>query len=169
MTSMALASLALAACTSSSHRAASSTSSSTSTVPTTTTTIPTSTSAARGTTTIAYNGLVFHAPSGWGVNARNETAYIGVLNPALDTINLRVTTGFTRPVDSLQPVPCNGGSVAVVESSPQLVGSKAAEFRRWRVTCPDGRAEEHRAWVLPVSEVAIYEQRFDPTNADVVA
>ena len=66
-------------------------------------------------------------------------------------------------------MPCNGGSVAVVESSSQLVGSQGAEFRRWRVTCPDGRAEEHRAWVLPVSKVAIYEQRFDPANAGVVA
>jgi hypothetical protein len=121
------------------------------------------------TTTITYNGLVFHAPNGWGVNARDRTAYIGVLSAALDTINLRVTTGFSAPIDSLQPVPCNGGAVAVVEAGSQLVGSMAAEFRRWRVSCPNGRVEEHRGWVLPVSKVAIYEQRFDAATAGVVA
>ena len=92
-----------------------------------------------------------------------------MLSAALDTINLRVTTGFSAPVDSLQPVPCNGGVVSVVESDSRLIGSNPAEFRRWRVTCPDGRVEEHRAWVLTASKVGIYEQRFDAANTDVVS
>src|SRR5439155_25536851 len=138
----------MAACTSGSHRAAPSTTSSTSRGSTTTASIPTATSVAPGTTTITFNGIVFHAPNGWGVNAPNSTAYIGVLSAALDTIHLRVTTGFSAPVDSLQPVPCNSGVVSVVESDSRLIGSNPAEFRRWRVTCPDGRVEEHRAWVL---------------------
>jgi hypothetical protein len=37
------------------------------------------------------------------------------------------------------------------------------------VTCADGDISEHQAWRLPVSHIAIYEQRADPINALVVS
>jgi hypothetical protein len=61
--------------------------------------------------------------------------------------------------------------VQLVESGFAPVGERTAEYRRWDFTCPGGavKAEEHRVWLLPLSRVAIVEQRHAPEVIDVVA
>jgi hypothetical protein len=86
-------------------------------------------------------------------------------------------TGYTGTVDALQPPFCLGAeslkaeSVELIESGFAPVGSSTAEFRRWRFTCPDSdlKVEEHRVWLLPVSHVAIVEQRHAPEVDEVVS
>jgi len=47
----------------------------------------------------------------------------------------------------------------------------AAEFRLWKSSCPTGdvKVEEHRAWLLPLSQIAIFEQRHEAEVEAVVA
>ncbi|MCA1844764.1 MAG: hypothetical protein LC792_16535 [Actinobacteria bacterium] len=103
-------------------------------------------------------------------------ALVGVIAGGPGDVMLRVERRFTGSIGSLRPVDCRREgeppapalSVDVLEDGLRPVGGR--RFRHWRVGCPNGRAQEHRAWVLPVSQVAIYEQVADghPENVDVV-
>jgi hypothetical protein len=42
-----------------------------------------------------------------------------------------------------------------------------ADYRVFDVTCQDGRIETHRAWVLPISKIAIFEN-VDNDNSEVI-
>ncbi|MCV7301428.1 hypothetical protein H7J93_17555 [Mycobacterium barrassiae] len=50
------------------------------------------------------------------------------------------------------------------------MGDRTAEYRVWRAVCPDEQTPQvHRAWLLPDSDIAIYEQRPIEFNDAVVA
>ncbi len=141
--------------------------------PTTSTVLPRT----GGGTTLTFNdAITLHTPQGWGIEVVNDVAFVGMSADPREARNLRIMMRFSEPIASLEPTRCEGGgararptSVALVESGFRPVGVHQAEFRLWRLTCPDGRTEERRAWVLPSSKVAFYEQRHDPANLDVVA
>lgn len=150
-----------------------------SSVPTTGT--PVTTAAPAPTTTlpnrIVVGTVTFHAPPSWGSLAGAPgTTYVGVLAGGRGDITLRVETGFAGAIDALAPTTCLGAPVVaparveLVESGFRPVGDKVAEFRFWRSSCPAGdiKVEEHRAWLLPVSGIAIFEQRHEPEVEAVV-
>jgi len=92
-------------------------------------------------------------------------------------VTLRVQTGFTGTIDSLLPKSCLGAPpqaparVDLVDTGFRPVGDRTAEFRFWKSSCPDGdvKVEEHRAWLLPTSQIAIFEQRHEPEVEAIVA
>ncbi len=50
------------------------------------------------------------------------------------------------------------------------LGDRTAEYRVWQAICPnEDTPQVHRAWLLPDSDVAIYEQRATEFNDAVVA
>ena len=135
-------------------------------------------SATKGPKTITFGPLTFHAPAGWDIDVSDSdptTAYVGVLAGGPGDVNLRVMTAYTGSVDALQPANCleypveAPTSVELVDSGFAPVGDRNAEFRRWRLTCVNDGVEEHGAWLLPVSHLAIVEQFHTPQVADVVA
>lgn len=90
---------------------------------------------------------------------------------------MRVETGFNGTIDSLAPTTCLGAPVTVptrvdlIDQGFRPIGDRTAEFRFWRSSCPQGdvKVEEHRAWLLPVSHIAIFEQRHEVEVEAVVA
>lgn len=133
--------------------------------------------ATRGPTTIMFGPVTFYAPSGWDkAEAGSTTAYVGVLAGGKGDVNLRVMLDYAGTVEALQPAQCLGAppadpaSVELIESGFAPVGNLTAEYRRWRFTCPGGdlAVEEHGVWLLPVSRIAIVEQRHAPEVLDVV-
>ncbi len=128
-----------------------------------------------GPATITFGRITFHAPANWQIDVEGDTAYVGVLAGGPADVNLRVIRNFTGSIDALKPTICNEApdespsSVQAVESGFRPVGDRTAQFRLWRAMCARG-SEEHRAWVLPDSQIAIYEQVHEghPENVDVV-
>ena len=116
-------------------------------------------------------------PENWDIDVDGDTAYVGVLAGGPDDVMLRVQGNFTSSIDSLKPTLCpregdppeRAVAVETVESGLRPVGSRKADYRLWRVQCETVGTSDHRAWVLPRSKIAIYEQVFHPANADVVA
>ncbi|HEX7277475.1 MAG TPA: hypothetical protein VF244_08890 [Acidimicrobiales bacterium] len=146
--------------------------------PTPSTTQPTGPPATRGPKAITFGPITFYAPANWGqAGGGATTSYIGVLAGGKGDVNLRVTTGYTGTIDELRPAKCLGAPseaparVELLESGFAPVGNLTAEYRRWRFDCPnaDLKVEEHGVWLLPVSHIAIVEQRHAPEVADVVA
>jgi hypothetical protein len=133
--------------------------------------------ATRGPKTITFGPITFHVPSNWDILSQGSRtmAFIGPLAGGPGGLNLRVMTNYTGTVDALQPTECleypieKPTSVELLESGFARVGSLTAEYRRWRFTCLIHGVEEHRVWLLPVSHIAIVEQRHAPEVADVVA
>jgi hypothetical protein len=131
-----------------------------------------------GPKVITFQNITFYAPTTWDikVSSTGDSAVVGTLAGGLQSVNLLVRTGFTGSIDTLAPTVCNGfpaerpSSVSVSESGFRPVGDRSAEFRQWTSTCPTGGLEVHRAWVLPTSGIAIYEQvaEFRPENVSVV-
>ncbi len=147
-------------------------------IPSPTTTQPAGPPATRGPKAITFGPITFYAPANWGqAGGGATTSYIGVLAGGRGDVNLRVTTGYTGTVDAFRPSECLGAPpeaparVELVESGFAPVGNLTAEYRRWRFDCPNGdiKVEEHGVWLLPVSHIAIVEQRHAPEVADVVA
>jgi hypothetical protein len=128
-----------------------------------------------GPKTIVFDGVTLHTPSTWDADVRGNVAYVGLLAGGPADVNLRIVRDFTASTDSLKPTTCNDApgehptSVETVESGFRPVGQRTAEFRLWRAVCAKG-PEEHRAWVLPVSRLAFYEQVHEghPENVYVV-
>ncbi len=127
---------------------------------------------------ITFGAITFHTPPNWDISIPDSdaaTAYIGVLAGGAGDVDLRVMTGYTGTVDSLQPAVClespveKPATVELLESGFAPVGNLTAEYRRWRFSCPIHGVEEHRVWLLPVSGIAIVEQDQSPPVADVVA
>ncbi len=85
-------------------------------------------------------------------------------------------SGFDGSIDDLKPAAClrtdNTSNplvptaVTLVETGFAPVGDRTAQFRRWTATCPAGM-EEHRAWVLPISRIALYEMCHDGNTVTV--
>ena len=136
--------------------------------------------ATRGPNTITRNNLTVHAPSGW--IAEGSLNYFGFgpvpRPPGTALIALEALFGFSDTVDSLKPVACEAQpgintplpiSVTVVESGFRPVGDRTADYRNWSVICPNGPPEEHRAWLLPQSKIALYERCRMDGLSDVVA
>ena len=57
--------------------------------------------------------------------------------------------------------------VVVIDSGFRQLDGATADYREFVVRCPTGRADAHRAWVLPDSNIAIFENRASP-DADEV-
>lgn len=134
-------------------------------------------SAAGLTRTLTFGRITFLAPKDWDIDVDGDTAYVGVLAGGPQDVALRVQRNASGPIDALKPEGCSrdgdapepATSVATVEQGLRPVGNRNAEYRRWKVTCPGGEVKEHRAWLLPTSRIAIYEQVYDARNAAVVA
>lgn len=133
----------------------------------------------RGPKAITFGNITFYAPTYWGGPAEilGNSAVVGRLAGGRQSVNLLVITNFTDSIDALVPTVCNEfpverpSSVEVTESGFRPVGDRSAEFRLWTSTCPTRGLEVHRAWVLPASRIAIYEQSAEgnPENVTVVA
>lgn len=129
-----------------------------------------------GPKAITFKNITFYAPTTWDIqiSPTGDSAVVGRLAGGRSDINLLVITGFTGSIDTLAPTVCNEfpverpSSVTVSESGFRPVGERSAEFRQWTSTCPTRGLEVHRAWVLPTSRIAIYEQSAHPENVDVV-
>lgn len=153
--------------------------------PSVTAAAPSSTAAPRvtkATTTtfpkvIRVGNITFHVPQSWDVDGGPPRAYVGVLAGGRGDVTLRVETSFSGTIDSLAPTTCLGAPpsaparVDLVDQGFRPVGDRTAEFRFWRSSCPDGdvKVEEHRAWLLPTSHIAIFEQRHESEVEEVVA
>ncbi len=152
-------------------------------VPSTTASSATSSAATPSSTattfskTIAIGNITFHVPPSWGVDGGPPRAYVGVLAGGRGDVTLRVETGFDGTIDSLAPTRCLGAPVAaparvdLIDQGFRPIGDRTAEFRFWRSSCPQGdlKIEEHRAWLLPISHIAIFEQRHEAEVEAVVA
>ena len=131
-----------------------------------------------GPKVITFQNITFYAPTNWSIQigGNGNAAVVGVLAGGLGDVNLRVITNFTDSIDALVPTVCNEfpverpSSVEVTESGFRPVGERVAEFRLWTSTCPTRGLEVHRAWLLPASRIAIYEQKAEghPENVGVV-
>ena len=149
----------------------------------TTTAAASMTAAPVGTTTTTFTKVVrvgaitFHVPLAWGLDGGPPTAYVGILAGGRADVTLRVQTGFAGTIDSLAPKTCLGfpptvpTRVDLVDQGFRPVGDRTAEFRFWKSSCPSGdvRVEEHRAWLLPTSQIAVFEQRHETEVEAVVA
>lgn len=134
--------------------------------------------ATRRPKTVTFGTITFSVPADWDIDVEGDTAFVGVLAGGPDDVMLRVERNFTGSIDSLKPADCpregdpseRAVSVDTTESGLRPVGSKKAEYRLWRVTCKTVGTREHRAWLLPTSKIAIYEQVHEghPENVDVV-
>jgi hypothetical protein len=128
------------------------------------------------TKVITFQNITFYAPTTWDIQITGDSAVVGTLAGGRQDVPLLVKTGFTDSIDTLVPTVCNGfplerpSSVEVSESGFRPVGDRSAEFRLWTSTCPTRGLEVHRAWVLPTSRIAIYEQNSEghPENVSVV-
>lgn len=133
----------------------------------------------RGPKAITFGNITFYAPTYWSGPAeiRGNSAVVGTLAGGRQSVNLLVITNYTDSIDALVPTVCNEFpverplSVEVTESGFRPVGDRTAEFRLWTSTCPTRGLEVHRAWLLPASRIAIYEQTAEghPENVAVVA
>ena len=129
------------------------------------------------TKTVAFGSITFYVPQEWNIDVDGDTAYVGVLAGGPEDVMLRVQRNFSGPIDALKPSSCprqgdapeRADSVVTADQGLRPVGDRKAEYRLWKVTCPTGGVKEHRAWLLPTSKIAIYEQVYDPRNAAVVA
>ena len=127
--------------------------------------------------TIKVANITFHTPSSWDSTGAVPTFYVGILAGGKGDVTLRVQTGFAGTIDSLKPTTCLGAppstpaSVDLADTGFKVVGDRTAEYRFWKSSCPNGdvKVEEHRAWLLPTSQIAIFEQRHEAQVEDVVA
>jgi hypothetical protein len=125
---------------------------------------------------VVFENVTFHIPPSWDIAADGETARMGKLPGDERDSQLMLTKNFTKSVDDLTPKPeCGGGGkppiaadeVVVLESGLRQLDGATADFRKFVVRCPGIRADVHRAWVLPVSDVAIFETRESPAIDEV--
>jgi len=147
------------------------------------TTVATGPPATKGPKTFLYGPMTFHIPAEWNafddLRDGEPVAMIGE-NAGKGAEALRVMLDYSGTVDALKPVECPGSGVAdpappagvdLLESGFAPVGNLQAEFRLWRFTCPllEQPMPEYRAWLLPVSHIAIFGQRYSPVVAAVLA
>jgi len=118
-------------------------------------------------TDLRYENITFHVPNGWDMTQydADDIAYLGVHAGGQSDLQMYVSRHFEDGVDSLAPHECSregdepvSGTAKILEQGLKPVGSKKADYRKWLVTCADGTSRELRAWVLPVSKLAIVEQ-----------
>lgn len=109
---------------------------------------------------ILFENVTFHLPPSWSIAIDGETAVVGKLLVGERDSQLVVTRNFTRSIDDLAPkADCGGGQVVVIDSGVRQLDGATADYREFVVRCPTGRADAHRAWVLPDSNIAIFEHR----------
>jgi hypothetical protein len=73
----------------------------------------------------------------------------------------------------VQPYPAVGVEDITAQTGDgtgfRRMGDRTAEYRIWKADCPDEVIPEiHQAWLLPESDIAIYEQRQTGYNDAVV-
>jgi hypothetical protein len=125
---------------------------------------------------IVFENVTFHVPPSWNIAVDGEMARMGKLPGGERDSALTITKNFTKSVDDLAPKPeCSGGGqppiaadeVVVLESGLRQLDGATADYRKFVVRCPDWRADVHRAWLLPVSDIAIFENRASPDIDEV--
>ena len=125
---------------------------------------------------IAFENVTFHVPPSWNIAGDGATAVMGKLPGGERDSQLTVTKNFTQSIDDLAPKPdCSvpgkpsiaATEVAVIDSGHRQLDGATADYREFVVRCPDGRADAHRAWVLPESNIAIFEDRQSPDVDEV--
>jgi hypothetical protein len=128
---------------------------------------------------VVWENVTFTVPADWKSNATPGNFAAGprlydFRGYALGRLN--GISGFDGSIDDLAPKAClrndNSGNplaptgVSLAETGFAPMGDRTAQFRRWVATCPSG-TEEHRAWVLPISRIALYETCHDDNTVTV--
>lgn len=117
---------------------------------------------------VVFENVTFHLPPSWNIAVNGETAVVGKLPAGERDSQLVVTKNFTLSIDDLAPKPdCHAGEVVVIDSGVRQLDGATADYREFVVRCPSGRADAHRAWVLPESNIAIFENRASPDVDEV--
>jgi hypothetical protein len=141
----------------------------------------TPTSTISGGRKVTWENVTFVIPAAWKDNASRGGFAAGpriydYKGYALGRLN--AVSGFDGKIDELAPKAClrtdatsrpeTPSGVVLVESGFAPIGDRTAEYRRWTATCTSG-VEEHRAWVLPVSRIAVYEVCHDNDTVAVAS
>jgi hypothetical protein len=125
---------------------------------------------------IAFENVIFHVPPSWDMTVDGQSAVVGKLPGDERDSQLMVTKDFAGSVDDLAPKPeCSAPGqpptpateVVVLEAGVRQLDGAKADYREFVVRCPGLRADTHRAWVLPESDIAIYETRQSPDVDEV--
>jgi hypothetical protein len=117
---------------------------------------------------VVFENVTFHIPPSWNIAVDGATAVIGLLPVGERDSQLVVTKNFTQSIDDLAPkADCHAGEVVVIDSGVRQLDGAKADYREFVVRCPSGRADAHRAWVLPDSNIAIFENRASPDVDEV--
>jgi hypothetical protein len=117
----------------------------------------------------ASQGLIgYAAGGGLDLPLRFDVAFEG----AIDDMKPPIETACYHHGDAPYP------AVSVDDITAQTgdgtgfrpMGDRTAEYRVWRANCPDEHTPQvHQAWLLPESDIAIFEQRATQFNDGVVA
>jgi hypothetical protein len=117
---------------------------------------------------VVFENVTFHLPPRWTIAVDGETAIVGMLPVGERDSQLVLTKNFTQSIDDLAPkADCDGGEVVAIDSGFRQLDGATADYREFVVSCPTGRADAHRAWVLPDSNIAIFEDRASPDVDEV--
>jgi hypothetical protein len=125
---------------------------------------------------IVFENVTFHVPPSWDIAFDGATARIGELPGDERDSALTVTKNFTKSIDDLSPKPeCSedglppiaATEVVVLEAGLRELDGATADYREFVARCPGLRADAHRAWVLPESNIAIFEHRRSPDVDEV--
>lgn len=115
---------------------------------------------------INFQNITFSVPSAWGLYRDGDHASLGVLAGGPQNVALSLRANFTGTVESLAPTDCyhddgtsiGARSIETMESGlAQMGDGTKADYRQFLIHCADGNSKTHRAWVLPISKIAIYE------------
>ena len=76
-----------------------------------------------------------------------------------------ILTSLPYPAASVEDITAQTGD----GTGFRKMGDRTAEYRVWQANCPNEKtAQIHQAWLLPDSDIAIYEQRPTEFNDAVV-
>jgi hypothetical protein len=116
----------------------------------------------------ATRGLIGYAAGGnLDIPLRFDVAFAGTI----DEMKPPTETGCYHHGDA--PYPATSVDDITAETGDgtayRKMGDRVAEYRVWQANCPTEQTPQiHRAWLLPDSDIAIYEQRATEFNETVV-
>jgi hypothetical protein len=126
---------------------------------------------------VVFENVTFHVPPSWNIAVDGSTAVLGKLPGGERDSQLAVMKNFTKSVDDLAPKPecpvdgkppTAAREVVVLESGLRQLDGATADYRKFVVRCADGLTTyTHRGWVLPDSNIAIFENRESPDVDEV--
>jgi hypothetical protein len=116
----------------------------------------------------ATQGLIGYAAGGnLDIPLRFDVAFEG----AIDDMKPPTDQGCYHHGDAPYPAASVDDITAQTGDGTRFrkMGDRIAEYRVWQANCPNERKPQiHRAWLLPDSDFAIYEQRATEFNDGVV-